>query len=202
MNEITKNQLSPTKVLTQELPMAKTPSPSPFFMQGLVDRPYTFFEFLPHHPYEVLNKVFSNRVRCDELKELLCLWTRDLDATGNDGSYGVEAREALKEFYSDLYLLIDALYIIYEQHNKCNHHDTKSRLSKFTDTVDEPSGFVRDFCIRYPKVYVRRELWCCLHGAIELAHHNPEDCLPGKALDWFERVFSLTEAAYLLPAEH
>lgn len=167
-----------------------------------VERPYLFWEFLPQHPYKVLKKVFTSRTRCDDLKDTLCLWIRDLLSAENQNSYGSENREALKEFYSELFLLIEALYNANGQQGKSrNYKDAQYEPSIFNTIAHKPLAFVRDFCTRYPQVYVRRELWCCLHGAIAQTAYNREECFPEQALDWYERVFALTEAAYLLSEE-
>lgn len=170
-----------------------------------VERPYLFQEFLPQQPYKVLQQIFTGRSRCDQIKDLLCLWIRDLFGTDHGSENPCQQRQALKEFYNDLFLLIEVLYSAKEQHEKSGA--TSSVQSppangcipiSGTDIIDNPLLVVRDFCHQYHWVYVRRELYCCLHAAVEYAVANPKDCTVGEAIDWYQKVLTLVETAYLL----
>ena len=142
-----------------------------------VDRPYLLLELLPQQPYQLLQEVFSTLSRCDRLKEFLLHWLQQFKIERSSSDEQNELQAPLDEFYFALLNLIDALHRIKEE---------KSML------------IVQEFCRRYSQIFTRRELWCFMHAVFHDAVDKPSTFLPGPALDWYEQVLALTEAAYVL----
>lgn len=153
-----------------------------------IDRPPLLTEYLPELPYMVLQEVFSKYGRCEALKDHLLQWLSEtaFDETGDDENID---RKALKQFYNELLLLIEALDTI----NNIGIQ-AKSAIPFENDLWQ----FVRNFCERYTQVYIKRELWCLLHAAIDQALNAPDELMPGDALEWYEEVSALVESAYLI----
>lgn len=189
--------------------------------KSFIDRPELLIEYLPHDPYCVLQKVFRSVHHFDLFKDRLWHW---LDAFVYDEETDYEAgndREAVKHFYDSLFLLIDALYRIKEENRKENHliQTTASYLSQqdsekvsvtlqpeqkvyirfpANDEPVNPWSMLHNFCRQYPLRYVRRELWCFLEASNAHSANNPMEFSSPHALQWYEEMSALAEAAYIL----
>jgi hypothetical protein len=150
-----------------------------------IDRPPLLMEYLPDRPHQVLKKVFSTPSRCDTLKETFSTWLASIDANEDPPEEGMKSTLE-KEFYAYLPLLIDALHQISRKGSK------ESNL---------PLQATRDFCMRFSKVYVRRELWCFASAVVNHLSENPCDYSPDTALEWHEEVSTLIEVAYLIQSD-
>lgn len=150
-----------------------------------IDRPPLLMEFLPEQPYEVLKKVFFPVSRCLVLKDSLKDWLNE--AAFNEVEEGEEStgQLELRSFYQELAKLFDALHSI---------HRNKTILPSESD----PWQTVCSFCEKYSRIHVRRELWCLLQLAMDVAFHYPGAYSLGDVLDWYEEVLGLVEAGYVL----
>jgi hypothetical protein len=178
--------LSTNTIVKSEVPASSWNSSFRILNPG-VDRPPLLSEYLPEHPRMVLQEVFSKPGRSDKLKEHLLKWIGEASFDGGTGDEVSADQMALKRFYYELILLLDALFCINDPSQAHIQNNKGNSLL-----------VVRNFCERYTEVYIQRELWCLVHAASDYALNNPDEFLPADALEWYEDVSALVRSAYLL----
>lgn len=173
-----------------------------------VDRPELLSEFLPHNPAYVLAEVFTSNHLYDFREDHMPRWLRAALTNGNIAYDEGEERAALMRLYDALLPLIEALHLINEQNKQLPgslrepmHPDVaKYNAPKLLEEAEQrnPMMVVRKFCEAFSLVYVRRELHCFVHAAVTMQGDYPNHFSPAVALQVYDEVLALVEAAYVL----
>jgi hypothetical protein len=141
-------------------------------------------------PEEVIREVFSEVTLGDLFEDLLPAWLRvalvNSDSPHNDG----DGREILHEFYDQLLLFIESLYVIYEA--PAGHKAYCLSAEQLADPGQVVAAFFQQFSIEY----IRRELHDFLDAGIGYAGVYPDGFTPWQAWMVYNWVECLVEGAW------
>ena len=155
-------------------------------------KPPRLIEKVNTQPEEVIREVFSEVILGDLLDDLLPTWLHvalvNSDSAYSDG----DGREVLHEFYDQLLLFIEALYVIYEV--PAAHKAYCLSAEQMADPRQVVAAFFQQFSIEY----IRRELHDFLDAGIGYAGVYPDGFTPWQAWMVYGWVECLVEGAYRL----
>jgi hypothetical protein len=153
-------------------------------------KPARLVEKVNEQPEEVIREVFSELTLKDLHEYLLPNWLR-VAMVSNESPYSDgDGREILYEFYDQLLMFIEALYIIYEA------PDNHSRYCLSEKQVADPGQVVVGFFQQFSIEYVRRELCDFLDAGLGYAGVYPNGFTPWQAWMCYNHVVCLVEGAY------
>lgn len=153
-------------------------------------KPARLIEKVNAQPEEVIREVFSEVILSDLLEDLLPSWLR-VAMVNSDSPYS-DGLEILHEFYEQLLLFIEALYVIYEA--PAVHKAYCLREEHLADPRQVVTAFFQQFSIDY----IHRELHDFLDAGIGYAGVYPNGFTPWQAWMVYGQVECLVEGAYRL----
>lgn len=155
-------------------------------------KPARLIEKVNTQPEEVIREVFSEVILGDLLDDLLPNWLRvamvNSDSPYSDG----DSLAILHEFYDQLLLFIEALYVIYEA--PAEHKAYCLSEKQLTDPKQVVTAFFQQFSIEY----IRRELHDFLDAGIGYAGVYSNGFTPWQAWTCYNHVVCLVEGAWRL----
>jgi hypothetical protein len=153
-------------------------------------KPPRLIEKVHSQPEEVIREVFSEVILGDLLEDLLPAWLRvamvNSDSLYSDG----DSREILHEFYDQLLLFLEALYVIYEAPEEHKAYCLSAEL------LADPRQVVAAFFQQFSIEYIRRELHDFLDAGIGYAGVYPDGFTPWQAWMVYGQVECLVEGAW------
>lgn len=155
-------------------------------------KPPRLIEKVHSQPEEVIREVFAEVILSDLLEDLLPSWLQvamvNSDSPYSDG----DGREILHEFYHQLLLFIEALYVTYEE--PAEHKVYSLSVEQLADPWQVVTAFFQQFSVEY----IRRELHDFLDAGIGYAGVYPDGFTPWQAWMCYNWVEGLVEGAYRL----
>lgn len=153
-------------------------------------KPARLIEKVIAEPSAVINKAFSDQMLNDLIEDQLRNWLR-VALINTESPYSKSnSRKILYDFFGQLLLFIEALYIISD--NSVEH---PSLLNE--EQIAKPTLVIAAFFQQFSIDYVRRELCDFLEAGIGYEGNYPNGFTPWQAWMTYNHVLCLTEAAYL-----
>lgn len=153
-------------------------------------KPKRLIEKVNEQPEAVIREVFSEVTLEDLHEDLLPAWLRvavmNIESLYSDD----DSREILYEFYEQLLLFIEALYVLYEvptEHEACCSSEVQ---------LVEPRQVVAAFFKQFSIEYIRRELHDFLDAGVGYAGVYPNGFTPWQAWMVYNHAVCLVEAAW------
>jgi len=153
-------------------------------------KPARLIDRVEEQPEEVIKEVFSELTLADLHEDLLPTWLR-VAMINNDSPYSDgDGREILYEFYDQLLVFIEALYVIYE-----TPEDHKAYCLSAEQLAD-PRQVVVAFFQQFSIDYIRREFHDFLEAGIGYAGVYPNGFTPWQAWMCYGHLVELVEGAW------
>lgn len=154
-------------------------------------KPARLSEKVATEPAEVIAEVFSHTTFKDLHEYLLPIWLR-VAVINTQSPYSAGSREILYEFYEQLLLFVEALYVtsVTDLYH-CSFYLNKEQSA-------DPSTVITAFFQQFTIDYVRRELSDFMEAGIGYEGSYPNGFTPWQAWMTYNHLLCLTEAAYQL----
>ena len=153
-------------------------------------KPARLIDRVEEQPEEVIKELFSELTLADLYEYLLPSWLR-VAMINNDSPYSDgDSREILYEFYDQLLMFIEALYVIYE--SPAEHKAYCLSAEQLADPRKVVAAFFQLFSIEY----IRRELHDFLDAGIGYAGVYPDGFTSWQAWMVYGCVVGLVEGAW------
>jgi hypothetical protein len=154
-------------------------------------KPARLIEKVAEQPTEVITEVFTLTPFNEMQEYLLPTWLR-VAVINTESPYSADkGRETLYEFYDQLLLFVEALYVISE--GSADYKPTSLNAGQLADPTLVITTFFQQFSIDY----IRRELCDFLDAGIGYEGNYPNGFTPWQAWMTYNHLQCLTEAAYL-----
>lgn len=171
------------------------------------DKPVMNIELVESDPLHAIANVFeSNDFDC--LRTNLCRWFHAAIVNGNHVYEDDVQRKGLQSFFTDLELLLEAVYLIYRNDlfsasegvdlvTVNTRHTCLDKVYLLSgDQAENPHAVIKAFFDRFSIVYIRRELQDWLQAGIDVKSCDQIKLNPIKVLLAHNDLECLLEAAY------
>ena len=140
------------------------------------------------HPQEVINEVFADISLCDLHEFLLPNWIRVAIINSESPYADGDERAILYEFYDQLLIFIEALYMLSAE--KADYQPVYLK----EEQIAEPTLVIAAFFQQFSLEYIRRELCDFLDAGISYDGRYPNDFSPWLAWMAYNHVLCLVDA--------
>jgi hypothetical protein len=155
-------------------------------------KPARLIEKVNAEPSAVIQEVFSEATIKDLLEYLLPTWLRVAVVSSESPYSDGEGRKILYEFYDQLLIFIEALYVLSEP--KPGYRPSVLNDEQLADPAQVITTFFQQFSLDY----LRRELYDFLDAGIGYDGNYPNGFTPWQAWMTYNHVLCLVEGAYRL----
>ena len=157
-------------------------------------------------PLKAINEVFS-RENLVVLKENVTKWLHVVLATDWRDYANADHRVQLLEFYEELLLFIEAVYVIFKRATENEQSGSELPSTKIPheqpallneEQLSNPAPVILHLFKRFPQLYIQRELWEWLSAGLTFSGEFSERLYGLYVLSTYEEVLCLIESAHQL----